>query len=451
MIKREVNKKTAELSITVAAKKTEWKEMQDKALDGLIKNLSVKGFRKGHVPANIAKKHIPAEDILAKALKKALDKLVVVAAKEIKKALVLESPTYKVEKVSDAELEVTFIYPIYPEVKLPDYKKMGVKYVEPKIGKSLIDDELKRLQEQNALMKPKTGAIVKGDIAIFDFLGFVDGKKFEGGKAKDYELEIGSGAFIPGFEDQMIGLKKGDKKDIKVSFPKEYQAPVLAGKEATFQIKVNEIKVKELPKLDDKFVKELGIKKAQNIAELKKYLMDIFKGQKEQEARGQFQREIFLKIKAKADIPLPLSLISKEMQQLFKQFEEDIKKQKMTIDQYKKMTGMDDAKLELQFKEQAESRLKDSFIFAEISKHEKITIANKDYDAEYIKLAKVYNQPIDSIKGMITKEQMQIPMTNDKVLDLLIKANGTGTATTKKAPVKKAPAKTQTTKKKTTK
>ena len=431
MAKRELNKKTAELSITVAANKTEWKGLQDKAFNKLSKNLMVKGFRKGNVPANIAKKHIQSQDVLAEALKKALDILVVTASKEIKEAMILDSPTYKVEKVSDAELEVTFIYPTYPEMDLPDYKNMGIKYKEDKVDAKVIADELKKLQEQNAMLKTKTGAIAKGDTALFDFDGYVNDEQFQGGKAENYELEVGSGAFIPGFEDQMIGMKKGEKKDVKVTFPKEYQEKTLAGNDAIFKVTINEIKTKELPELNDAFVKELGIAKAKNLVELKAYLKEIFSGQKTQEARGKYQREIFTAIKDKAEIPLPVAIVIKDMKTLFVQFQEDIKKQNMTIEQYKKMTGMDDVKIESQFKQQAESRLRDSFIFAEISKLEKIEITEKDYDVEYEKLSKVYGQPADSIKGMITKEQMQIPMTNDKVLDVLIKANGTATTTKK--------------------
>ena len=424
MAKRELNKKNAELSITVSATKEAWKAEQEKAFNALSKNLIIKGFRKGSVPAAIAKKEIAQQDIFAKAMKKQLDELVKVAAKEIKSdEAILDSPTYQVNKISDSDLEVTFVYPLYPEVTLPDYTKMGVQLSPTKIGAKVVDEEITKLLEQHALLIDKKGAVAKNDTVFFDFEGYVDGKQFEGGKADNYELVIGSGQFIEGFEDQMIGLKKGDKKDVKVSFPKEYQVPELAGKPATFKVVVNEIKSKETPELNDEFVKEAGIPKAKTVVELKKYIEEIFTEQEKQNARGAFQQKIFAKIRTGATIPLPGALVYKEMQNVAKSFMEDIKKQNITLDQYLQMSGMDQAKLETQFKTQAELRLNDSLIYAEIAKSQKIELTDKDYDAELIKLAKVYGQSVDALKGMITREQMQIPMTNDKVLDYLIKVN----------------------------
>ncbi|MCK5946022.1 MAG: trigger factor [Mycoplasmataceae bacterium] len=424
MAKRELNKKNAELSITVSATKEAWKAEQEKAFNALAKNLIIKGFRKGSVPAAIAKKEISTEDIFAKAMKKQLDELVKVAAKEIKGGeTILDSPTYQVNKISDTDLEVTFVYPLYPDITLPDYAKMGIQLSPAKIGDKVVDEEITKLLGQHALLIDKKGPVAKEDTVFFDFEGFVDGKQFEGGKADNYELVIGSGQFIEGFEDQMIGLKKGDKKDVKVSFPKEYQVPELAGKPATFKVLVNEIKSKETPKLTDEFVKEAGIPKAKTVVELKKYIAEIFTEQEEQNARGAFQQKIFAKIRTAGEIPLPSALVYKEMQNVAKSFMEDIKKQNISLDQYLQMSGMDQAKLEKQFKTQAELRLTDSLIYAEIAKAQKIELTDKDYDAELIKLAKVYGQTVEALKGMITREQMQIPMTNDKVLDYLIKVN----------------------------
>ena len=424
MATRKLNKETSELSITLVANKNEWKSEQEKAFNRLAKNVIVKGFRKGNVPASIARKEISSEEILTKALKKQLDKLVKEAAKELTaKEMVLDSPTYQVNKISDAELEVTFVYPLYPEVKLPNYKTMGVKLDKVKVEEKIVKDEIDKLLEQHALLINKEGTIAKNDTVIFDFEGFVDNKPFEGGKAENYELVIGSGSFIAGFEDQMIGLKKDATKDIKVTFPKEYHVKELAGKPAVFKIKVNEIKIKETPKLTDEFVKEAGIPKAKTVEELKKYIKEVFTEQERQNVRGKFQKEIFTKIKKGATIPLPSALVYKEIESLAKNFTEDIKKQGISMDQYKQMTGMDDKKLEQQFKDTAEERLKDSLIYAEIARIEKIILTDKDYDEELKKLSKVYGQPVDTLKGMITKEQMQVPMTNDKVLDFLIEAN----------------------------
>ena len=424
MAKAELNKKTSEFLVTVSAEKATWQAEQEKAFQKLAKNLSIKGFRKGQVPADMARKHVSNADIMTEAIKPLLDILIKEASKEIKDDLmVLDSPTYRVEKISDAELEVTFIYPVYPEIKLPDYKNLNVKYEESKVDSKRIQDEIEKVRDMQAQQNKKDGAIAKGDIANFDFEGFVDGEAFQGGKAEKYDLEIGSGQFIPGFEDQMIGLKVGDEKDVKVTFPESYHAENLKGKEAVFKIKIHEIKSKSKPEVDEKFVKSLGIKDVSTKEQLEKYLENLFKDQAKMEARGKFQKEAFAKIKEQVEINIPTSLVAKEMKNQEAQFAQQMKQQGLTIEQYIKMTGIKPETLMSQYKAQAIERLKDSLIFAEIAKLEKIEITDAEYEAEYVKLAKVYGQDEKSIRNVITKAQMQIPMTNDKVIDILIKGN----------------------------
>ncbi len=423
MATKTIDKKTSELKITVSADKKEWVEEIDKAFDHMKKDLSLKGFRKGQVPDAIAKKHITNKQLWAHALGHMLDDLAKKAAKEIEKEFVLDGPIYKVEKLSGTQLEVTFIYPLYPEIKNLKYKKVGVKYVAPKFNLKRVDEEIKKIEANNSMNIVKKGPIVKGNIAKFDFEGFVGKKAFEGGKGENFELEIGSGQFIPGFEDQMIGMKKGDKKDIKVTFPKEYHSKELAGKKATFKVKINEVFSKSTKKLDDAGVKSLGIPDVKTLKDLRDYITKVIKNEEIQKAKGEFQKKIFAKIKEKLEIAIPTTLIVTEMEDLKKAFAAELAKSKITIDQYMQMTGLDQAKLDAQFSSQARERLMDSFIFAEIAKLEKIKLTDKDYEDEYKKLAKVYNTDEKAIKGMIKKSQIQVPLTNTKVIELLIKEN----------------------------
>ncbi len=421
MTKIELNKKTSEFLVTVIAEKKQWQEAQESSFKELAQKLVVKGFRKGKVPENIARKHISEIKKMENAISKVLDNLSMEASKEIKKDLiVLDSPTYKVDKISDVELEVTFIYPVYPEIKIPDYKKLGVEYKETKFEPKLIDVEMKKIVGSKAILEEKKGKIALGDSVTFDFEGSVNGKLFDGGKSDNYTLEIGSGQFIPGFEEQMVGLKKGDEKDLKVTFPKEYHSDELKGKEAVFKVKINEIKYKKEPEINEEFIKSLGILNVKSEKELREYIEKILKEQNRQSSRTNFQKEAFQKMLKDAVIPVPSALIVKEMQNQERVFEDQIKQQGLTIDKYIEMTGMKLENLKSQFKAQAEQRLKESLIFAEISKNEKIELSDEEYEKEYKKLSKVYGQPLESIKTMITKEQMQIPMTNDKVIDTLI-------------------------------
>ena len=418
------SKETSEILVTVVADKSVWKEEQKKAFDNLAKDLEVKGFRKGQAPANVVKQRIGQQEVLAHGLTKMLNVLGKEAAEALPEdALVLDSPTYKVEKVSDAELELTFIYPVYPEIKLGDYKSLGIKYEEPKSDKDVATKEIERIRKMQATLETKDGAIAKGDTAVFDYSGSVDGVKFDGGTAEKHSMEIGSGQFIPGFEDQMIGMKAGESKDVKVTFPAEYHSEELKGKDAVFAVKVHEVKVQKLPELNDEFVKSTGVPNVKTVEELKSYIERIYQEQDIQRARSTFQKAAFAKIMESVKIALPAQLVVKEMKSQEEQFSEQMKQQGLSMEQYIKMTGVKPESLQSQFKNAAESRLKESLIFAEIAKAENIELKEADYEAEYIKLAKVYGQTPDGIKGMITMQQMQIPMTNDRVIDALIKYN----------------------------
>ena len=184
MAKKELNKKSSEFIVTIEADKKLWSEKQEQASKHLMNNLSIKGFRKGKVPADIAKKHISKTDIFAQAIKEILEVMVQEAHKEITEdIMVLDAPSYAVKEMAEDKLVVDFVYPVYPEIKLPDYKKLGVKYKEEKLDDKLIDSEIAKVQNMQAMLKEKeTGALAKGDIAVFDFEGFVDGKPFDGGK-----------------------------------------------------------------------------------------------------------------------------------------------------------------------------------------------------------------------------------------------------------------------------
>ena len=421
---KELKKETSELLITVSADKDKWNSQQDESFKKLSSKLQIKGFRKGKVPADIAKKHISQDDIFTESLKKSLEVLSKEAYKEIKDEMVLDAPSYKVIKLTKSVLEIQFIYPIYPDFKLPDYKKLGIKYEQKKPTSKDIENDINKLREQKALMiKKENQVIAKGDIAKFDFEGSVDGKLFDGGSAKGYELSIGSGQFIPGFEDQMIGLKPGEEKDIKVTFPKEYNSENLKGKDAIFKVKIHEIKERKVPELNDDFAKASGIKNVKSVEELKSYFKNLKTEELRMFSRNEFVKKAFDKIKKAVSIPLPSQLVAKEMKSGIKQFSQQIAQQGMDMKKYLELTGMKEEQLMTQYRLQAETKLRDSLILAEIAKLEKINLSNTDYENEYKRLSKVYGQSEDAIKGMITKEQMQIPMTNDKVIDLLIKAN----------------------------
>ncbi len=424
MAKRELLKETAELKITVEANKIKWEEAQAKAKNGLAANLKVDGFRKGKIPANLLDKYISEPEVWQKALPTMLDELVKEAAKEIKEEeMILDGPSYNVEKLTATELEVSFIYPVYPEIKLADYKNLKTKFVEPTLDEKAVEAELANLQNMHSVLVPVEREAKLGDTLKFDFEGFVGEAAFQGGKAEDYELELGSGQFIPGFEEQLVGVKVGEEKEVKVTFPEEYHSEELKGKEARFICTIKEVKVKEKPEFNDDFAKEINAPGVSTFAELKVYMKDVLTQQAVQKSRMEFKEAAFTEIKAATELAIPMSLVVKEMKNQEQKFLDAMKQQGIDKKTYLEMTGMEEQALQSQYKEAAEASLKDSLIFAEIAKIEKIELTDADYDEEYEKLAKVYQQKLENIKTMIQKVQMQIPMTNERVIDVLISSN----------------------------
>ncbi len=424
MAKRELNKKTSELKVTVEGKKSDWHARQESAKRKLLDNLEIDGFRKGKAPEDIAIKHIKSADIWQKALPSMLNILIKEAAKEIKKdEIVLDSPFYNLSKLTADEIVVEFIYPVYPEINMVDYKKLKTKFKTPTVDAKLVEKEIKNLQKMHSLSSTVDRVAKNGDIVKFDFVGFVDGKQFQGGKAENHELELGSGQFIPGFEKQLEGTKKGDKKEVLVTFPEEYQSPELKGKKATFKCVIHEVKEKTIPEFNDDLAKEVNAPGIKTAKELKVYIKDVLTQQANQKARLEFKDAIFAEITKATELIVPSALIIKEINNQEKQFVEAMQKQGITKEAYMQMTGMDSAAFKSQMKSAAEKSLKDSLIFAEIAKLEKIKLTDNDYEKEYEKLTKVYGQSLESIKATIQKTQMQIPMTNEKVIDILIAAN----------------------------
>lgn len=424
MITRKLNAETSELEVLVTADTKKWADAQDAAFKKIKGTISIKGFRKGQAPDDIVKKQINSKEIMSNAIEKILEEL----AKESHASLteedkILDSPTYDIETIGEKELVVKFIYPLYPTIKLGEYKGLKVEYKEEKTDEKEVEKEVDRIRERKSLLIDKKGPIAKNDTAIFDFEGFVEGNAFDGGKAERYSLVIGSNQFIPGFEDQMIGLKTGDEKDIKVKFPKDYHAENLKDKEATFKVKVHEIKSKELPELNDDFVKELKIEKAKNVKELKEYIADVRKKEVEAQAKIEFQKTIFDKIKSKTNIVIPRQLINKESSMLLKNLANSLKQQGLDIQKYLELTKTSKEKLQTELTEQAKSRLTDTFIFAEIAKLENIKVTDEEVKKQYEKFAELYKKSVDEIKKLIQEHQVHVPIINEKVIDFLITNN----------------------------
>ncbi len=426
-IEKKYDDKNAELKIIVPIDKKVWKDEQTKAFNKLAKTVKVKGYRAGKVPTEIAKKAISKPQIWEEAISKLLNKAAQDAAKEIdeKKDVILDSPTYMVDKVTDDELEITFLYPIFPDVKLKKYNDYKIKFESPtdKDVKESVEKQINNMLSRGTLLLPKEGADAKvedGDTIIFDFKGFIGDEAFEGGEAEKYELKIGSGAFIPGFEDQLIGKKLGWEGSIKVKFPNEYFKEELRNKEARFEIKIHEIKYNDKQKLTEEFIKNLNIKDVKTEKELRDYLTDLSKRELNEKNRMNFMNEFVAKVIEDNEIPVPRTIVLKELQALMKKFEDNLKNQGFSKKDYFEVTGYNDEKVKEELMVEANKAVKKSMIYSILAKDLNIKPTEEDFNRQYQRFGKLYGVDPQVAFQMIKKEQLEPAIINELVIDKLI-------------------------------
>ncbi|MDE5553461.1 MAG: trigger factor [Malacoplasma sp.] len=394
----DVKKEKKFLVFNVEADEQTWRKEQEKSARKLAENVKINGYRKGKVPFEEAKKYISQMDIFDKSINGILQKTAkeLVESKDFQKyeeEIFDMPPKVEVSKYTASEIAFKFSYFLFPEVSIKGYKDIKIETKKEKITDKELEVEIESQLSQNEMMVPKDGPIEKGDVAIFDFKGFIDGKPFEGGEAKNYELKIGSNQFIPGFEDQMIGMKTGDSKDVNVVFPKDYHEKKYAGKPAKFEVKVNVVNKVDKPKLDDDFVKTLNIDKITNVNEYKKHLTKNLEEKKESTYENKVREEILNKIKGVVKLSEKLAdeIIDSETNKLKKQTEQQIKMYGLTMNKYFEMFGLKEEEFNKKQRETAESNILTMMGILEIAELEKIEASEKDIEEEIEKLAKLYN------------------------------------------------------------
>ncbi|MEI4829482.1 trigger factor [Bacillus sp. FJAT-53711] len=394
----------------------------DAAFKKVVKTINVPGFRKGKMPRPLFEQRFGVESLYQDALDIILPKAYGEAIDETG-IFPVAHPEIDIEKFEKGEnLIFTAKVTVKPEVKLGEYKGLTVEKVDATVTDEDVENELKSLQERQAeLVVKEDGTVENGATAVIDFEGFVDGEAFEGGKGENYSLEIGSGTFIPGFEEQLVGLKAGEQKDVEVSFPEEYHAAELAGKPATFKVTVHEIKVKELPALDDEFAKDANEEVA-TLDELKAKLRENLEENKKHEAENKLRDEVVEKAAANAEIEIPEAMIETELDRMVREFEQRLSYQGMNLELYYQFTGTDEAKLKEQMKEDAAKRVTTNLVLEAIIKAENIEVTEEEVNAEVEKMAEMYNMPVDAVKQALgnvegVKEELQIRKAVDFLVD----------------------------------
>nr|MDE6475699.1 trigger factor [Erysipelotrichaceae bacterium] len=283
-----------------------------------------------------------------------------------------------------------------------------------------VDEQLTKLQEHFAnLVVKEDGTVEENDTAVIDFEGFRDGVAFEGGKGENYPLQIGSGTFIPGFEEQLIGMKAEETKDIQVTFPKEYQATELAGQEVTFKVTVHEIKYKELPELDDELVKQAGVEGVETLKAYKDHVKKDMKAFKEKDVEEKFTNDILTKVVEAAEVDIPQVMIDNEVEELYRDFIRRLQSQGFGVDQYMQLTGMTEEKVRGEIAKDAEKKVMVRLVLEAIADAEKIEVSEEEIKVELENIAKTYNMEVDKIKGLISQDAVSYDLRMRKSLELI--------------------------------
>ncbi len=395
--------------------------------------MNVPGFRKGKAPRAFIEKYY-GEDVFFQAAVDHLYNPMMNAAIEQSELEVVGVNSYSIEKISKEEgIEAKLTVTVQPEVKIDGYKGIEVvkESVEPTAEE--IDSEIERVRQRNSrVVTVEDRAAEDGDIVVIDFDGYTDGKQFDGGKAENFDLTLGSGQFIPGFEEQVVGHNVDDEFDVKVKFPEDYHAEELKGKDATFKIKLHEIKHRELPDVDDEFVKDVS--EFDTLEEYRKDLENSIRTRKEHAAETSTEQQLIKAIVDKVEADVPQMMIDREVDEIINSFDMQLRDQGMNLETYLKYTQGTVEALQEQYRERAEQQVKVRLGLAKIAEQESLEVTDEEIEAEYKKIADAYGMPIENVKAMVRSKDISKDVANQKAMDLVKES----TVYTDKAPEDKA-------------
>ena len=394
--------------IDITVEGSEWQEALDKAYEKANKKAKIDGFRPGKAPKEVFIKKYGEESLFMDAADIVVDNEYVKMIQENKDLEIVAQPEMELKSISKEKIEFTFVLTLKPEVKLGKYKGLDVKKEEVKVTKEEIEAEIKQLQERYAEVSDKDGKVENGDTAVIDFEGFKDGVAFKGGKGENYSLKIGSNTFIPGFEDQIIGMSKGEEKDINVKFPDDYHSDELKGQPVVFKVKVNEIKQTIIPELNKDFFEDLGIEGVDTKEKLEHHVEEHIFAHKDHHAEEHYIDDLLEAAAKNTKIDIPDAMIKEEQDRMLKQYEENLMMQGVTLKQFYEFTKSDETALREQMKEEATKRVTYRLMLEEIAKAEKIEVSEEEANKEAEELANRYS---------MTKEEL---IKNFGGLDMII-------------------------------
>lgn len=440
-----------------------WTNAQEKAFKKTASKVSVPGFRPGKAPRKLIEERINQQAVWNEAIDEVITPVFASLLTE-EKLQPMYRPNVNVTKLSKDELELVYTIVLIPEVTLGEYKGIKATKVAPKVTEKEVEDDIANLLKNNAELVVTDREAKIGDTTVIDFDGYLadeEGKlkAFEGGQANNYSLELGSNQFIPGFEEQLVGMKDGDKKDIKVTFPTNY-VKELAGKEATFKITMHEVKEKKVPELTDDAVKDLAIAGVNTVAELKEHETKHLLSHKVQDAENAFYNEVMGQIVKNSTFVIDDAIIENEAHQMEENLKKQIESNGLTFEQYLEITGSKQEDLHATYHVNAENNIKNFLVSHEIGIKENLAATDADIDAEIKKMAEQYKMKEEDVKNIISKnlEDFRSQLSERKVHEFVLANNGSAKEEAKaeakeekEAAPKKAAAKKTTAKKTTAK
>ena len=412
------NKNEVKLSFVVEAEKFD--EAMKKVYAKTAKYFTIPGFRKGKAPMNMVEKQYGTEIFHEDTFNELVPEIYETAIKE-NNIQVVSNPDIDITQIGKGkDLIFTAIVQIKPEVKLGKYKGIELKKIEYNVSDHDIEHELGHMAEHNArLVSIEDRPVEKGDITVIDFEGSIDGVPFEGGKAEKHELEIGSNTFIPGFEDQIVGMKLEEEKDITVTFPEDYFSKELAGKPAVFKVKLHEIKKKELPKIDDAFAKDVS--EFETLAELKNSIKERMQKANEEKAKYEMEDAALKAVSDNVEIDIPSGMIDAEIDNMMKDIEQRLQYQGLTLAQYFTLSGKTEAQVREEMKEQAKKAVKSRLVIEAIIKAEDIKPEEKEVEEKLKEMAKNYGKTEEEMsKNEYIKEYIENNMKVEKAIEFIV-------------------------------
>ena len=401
-----------------------FKEALTRAYKKNVKKFNVPGFRKGKVPMSVVKKYYGVEVLLEDAVNFSIEGSYAEALKE-NNVRPVDFPKVEVVQAEEGkDLIYTAEVIVYPEVELGEYKGLNVEKKTYEVTEEEVSAKLKEMQEKNARVEVKEGAIENGNIAVIDFKGFIDGVAFEGGEGHDYSLEIGSGSFIDNFEEQLVGAKAGDKVEVNVTFPESYGKEELNGKPAKFEVEVKEVKAKELPVLDDEFAKEVS--EFETLEALKEDTTKKLEEANTARAEREYEEAILRSVVENAKMDIPAVMVEQEIDRMVQNLAQRLQYQGLTLEQYFQFTGTDAEKMREYMKENAETKVKTELVLEALQKAEKMEVLDEELKEKASEVSKLYGANDEKMVELLLQNQREALVADvmtSKVINFLKENN----------------------------